>query len=73
MSQKRSNNKHLCERKVHVEKIMAKTSLIRVSGGGGDRRIRKNGQTINQFVQLTLLKVGYSHMESVMTEFMQRY
>ena len=35
------------------------------------RRVRKNGQTINQFVQVTLVKVTSSHIQSLKTEFIQ--
>ena len=58
-SQKRSNNKHLCGRRAHVENIMVKASGVRVRRGSGKRRVRKNGKTMNQSVQVTLLKVTY--------------
>ena len=35
-----------------------------------NRRVWKNGQTINQFVQVTLLKITY-HIQSLKTEFIQ--
>ena len=39
--------------------------MVRVSGvrvrRGGNRRVRKNGQTMNQFVQVTQLKLTSSH------------
>ena len=35
-----------------------------------NRRVWKNGQTINQFVQVTLLKIT-SHIQSLKTEFIQ--
>ena len=41
--------------------------MIRVRGGNCDRSVRKIGQTMNQFVQVTLLKITPSHMESVKT------
>ena len=50
---------------------MVKASFIRVRRGGGDRRIRENGQTINQFVQVILLKVTPSSMECVKMEVIQ--
>ena len=36
-----------------------------------NRRVWKNGQTINQFVQVTLVKVTSSHIQSLKTEFSQ--
>ena len=41
---------------------MVRASMIRVREGSGNRRVRKNGPTINQ---VTLLKVSSSHIESV--------
>ena len=49
---------------------MVRASVIRVRGGSGDTRVRKNGQTMNQFVQVTLLKIT-SYVESVKREFIQ--
>ena len=46
-SQKRSNNKHLCGRRAHVENIMVRASGVRVRRGSGKRRVRKNGKTMN--------------------------
>ena len=66
---KRSNNKHLCGRRVHVEKDMVTASVIRVRGGCGNMRVRINGQAMNQFVQLTLLEISSSLTESVKMEF----
>ena len=34
-------------------KIMVRASGVRVRRGSRNRRVRKNGQTINQFVQVT--------------------
>ena len=41
--------------------------MIRVRGGNCDRSVRKIGQTMKRFVQVTLLKITPSHMESVKT------
>ena len=41
-------------------RIMVRVSGVRVRRGG-NRRVRKNGQTMNQFVQVTQLKITSSH------------
>ena len=46
---------------------MVRVSVIRVREGSGLRRVRKNWQTMNQFVQVTLLTIS-SYTESVKTE-----
>ena len=48
---------------------MIRTSGVRVRRGSRNRRVRKNGQTMDQFVQVTLLKITSSHIYSLKTEF----
>ena len=43
-------------------KIMIRTSGVRVRRGSRNRSVRKNGQTMDQFVQVTLLKITSSHI-----------
>ena len=49
--------------------------MVRVGGvrvrRGGNRRVRKNGQTMNQFVQVTQLKKTSYNTQSLKTEFIQ--
>ena len=39
---------------------MVRASGVRVRKGSGNRRVRKNGQTMNQFLQVTLLDTSAS-------------
>ena len=59
----------MCGRRVHVENDMVTASVIRVKGGCGNMRVRINGKAMNQFIQLTLLEISSSLMESVKMEF----
>ena len=45
------------------EKIMIRSSVVGVRGRSGKRRVIKNGQAMNQFVQVTPLGVTSSCME----------
>ena len=47
------------------KKIIVKVSVLGVRGRSGERRVGRNGQTMNQLVQLTLLKFfPYGECES---------
>ena len=50
---------------------MVRMSGVRVRRGSRNRRVRKNGQTMDQLVQVTLLKITSSHIYCLKTEFSQ--
>lgn len=49
---------------------MVRVSVIRVKGESDNSRVRKYGQAMKQFEQVTLLNTS-SHMETVKMEFIQ--
>ena len=49
---------------------MIRTSVIRMKECG-NRRLKKNWQVMNRFVQMVLLKINSSHLKNVKMEFIQ--
>ena len=54
---KMSHSKHLCGRRVHVETIMVRVSVIRVRGGSGNRTVIVRGLQVEYQSSSTLKRV----------------